>query len=372
MDADFRFMARALKLARQGLYTTHPNPRVGCVLVRAGSPVGEGFHRCAGEPHAEPNALLAAGVKARGATAYVTLEPCCHQGRTPACSEALIEAGITRVVAAMEDPNPRVAGAGFEQLRQAGIEVVQGVMEAQSRALNPGFIKRMQTGRPYVRCKLAMSLDGRTAMADGESKWITGTAARLDVQRLRARSDAIVTGIGTVLADDPSMNVRVAGNSLQGVADEDALRQPLRVVLDPRLQMPVAAKMLRLKGATLVICLTTGSNQRSLERAGAEVALLPGIDGNRIDLGRLLDQLGQRQINEVLVESGATLAGGFLAAGLVDELVIYAAPHIMGDAARGLFRLPGLKRMQDRINLEITDLRMLGKDIRITATPLSD
>lgn len=371
MDADQRFMARALQLARLGLYTTHPNPRVGCVLVRDGSPVGEGYHRRAGEPHAEPNALTDAGAKALGATAYVTLEPCCHQGRTPACTEALIAAGVSRVVAAMEDPNPRVAGAGFSQLRQAGIEVVQGVMEAQSAALNPGFIKRMRIGRPYVRCKLAMSLDGRTAMQDGESQWITGSAARLDVQRLRARSDAIVTGIGTVLADDPALNVRIDGGSDPAIADGDEWRQPLRVVLDSGLRMPSTAKMIRLKGKTLVVALTGGPNQRLLETAGAEVALLPG-DGGRIDLGMLLDQLGRRQINEVLIESGSTLAGSFLAAGLVDELVIYAAPHIMGDDARGLFRLPGLKRMRDRIGLDITDLRMVGKDIRITAIPLSD
>lgn len=369
MDVDYRFMARALRLASKGLYTTHPNPRVGCVLVRDGKLVGEGYHRRAGEPHAEPNALRDAGGEARGATAYVTLEPCCHHGRTPACTEALIEAGVSRVVAAMEDPNPLVAGAGFESLRQAGIEVVQGIMKAQSEALNPGFVKRMQVGRPYVRCKLAMSLDGRTALANGESKWITGSAARLDVQRLRARSDAIVTGIETVLTDDPSMNVRIDGGALPDVADGMVLRQPLRVVLDPRLRMPASAKMIGLEGDTLVVCLTAGPNQHSLEAAGAEVMLLPG-DGDRIDLGALLDQLGRSQINEVLVESGPTLAGGFLAAGLVDELVIYAAPHIMGDAARSLFRLPGLTRMQDRIELDITDLRMLGKDIRITARPL--
>ncbi|MCP4283097.1 MAG: bifunctional diaminohydroxyphosphoribosylaminopyrimidine deaminase/5-amino-6-(5-phosphoribosylamino)uracil reductase RibD [Gammaproteobacteria bacterium] len=370
MEADYRFMARAIKLARQGLYTTHPNPRVGCVLVRDGKLVGEGYHRYAGEPHAEPNALRAAGTNARGATGYVTLEPCCHQGRTPACTEALIEAGVSRVVAAMRDPNPLVAGAGFKRLRQAGVDVVEGVLEAESAQLNPGFIKRMQTGRPYVRCKLAMSLDGKTAMASGESQWITGTAARLDVQRLRARSDAIVTGIGTVLADDPSMNVRIAGGSVPGIPKGNALRQPLRVVLDSRLQMPASAKMIGLKGDTLIVSLIAGSNQPLLNAVGAEVMLLPG-SGNRIDLGLLLDQLGGRQINEVLIESGPTLAGGFLAAGLVDELMIYAAPHIMGDNARGLLQLPGLDRMQDRISLEITDLRMVGKDIRLTAKPLT-
>ncbi|MCP5446369.1 MAG: bifunctional diaminohydroxyphosphoribosylaminopyrimidine deaminase/5-amino-6-(5-phosphoribosylamino)uracil reductase RibD [Chromatiaceae bacterium] len=371
MAADYRFMARALRLARKGLYTTHPNPRVGCVLVREGKLVGEGYHRRAGEPHAEPNALRAAGTEARGATVYVTLEPCAHQGRTPACTEALIEAGVHRVVAAMEDPNPLVAGAGFERLRQAGIEVEQGVLQVQAEALNPGFIKRMRLGRPYVRCKLALSLDGRTALANGESQWITGSAARLDVQRLRARSDAIVTGIGTVLADDPSMNVRLDGGAFSETVREAGLRQPQRVVLDPRLRMPASAKMIGLAGDTLVVGLTDGPNRRSLEAAGAKVMLLPGEDG-RIDLSALLDQLGRSQINEVLVESGPTLAGAFLAAGLVDELVIYAAPHIMGDGARGLFRMPSLARMQDRIGLEIVDLRMLGKDIRITARPLPE
>jgi len=366
---DYRFMARALKIARRGLYTTHPNPRVGCILVRDGEPVGEGYHRRAGEPHAEPNALRDAGADARGATAYVTLEPCCHQGRTPACTEALIEAGVNRVVAAMQDPNPRVAGAGFERLRQAGVEVVHGIMAAESETLNPGFIRRMQTGRPYVRCKLAMSLDGRTAMASGQSQWITGSAARLDVQRLRARSDAIVTGIGTVLADDPSMNVRIEVGSGGGIGYDDALLQPLRVVLDSRLRMPASAKMVGLAGDTLVCCVTAGPNQSLLEAAGVEVRQLTGNSG-RIDLGKLLDELGRRQINEVLIESGPTLAGEFLGAGWVDELVIYAAPHVMGDEARGLFRLPGLERMQDRIGLEINDLRMVGDDIRITARPL--
>lgn len=366
---DYRFMARALKIARRGLYTTHPNPRVGCILVRDGEPVGEGYHRRAGEPHAEPNALRDAGADARGATAYVTLEPCCHQGRTPACTEALIEAGVNRVVAAMQDPNPRVAGAGFERLRQAGVEVVHGIMAAESETLNPGFIRRMQTGRPYVRCKLAMSLDGRTAMASGQSQWITGSAARLDVQRLRARSDAIVTGIGTVLADDPSMNVRIEVGSGGGIGYDDALLQPLRVVLDSRLRMPASAKMVGLAGDTLVCCVTAGPNQSLLEAAGVEVRQLTGNSG-RIDLGKLLDELGRRQINEVLIESGPTLAGEFLGAGWVDELVIYAAPHVMGDEARGLFRLPGLERMQDRIGLDINDLRMVGDDIRITARPL--
>ena len=370
MEADHHFMARALRLARNGLYTTHPNPRVGCVLVRDGRLVGEGYHRRAGEPHAEPNALCVAGADARGATAYVTLEPCCHRGRTPPCTEALIEAGVSRVVAAMEDPNPHVAGAGFSRLRQAGIEVVQGVMAAQSAALNPGFIKRMRFGRPYVRCKLAMSLDGRTAMASGESRWITGSAARQDVQRWRARSDAIVTGIGTLLADDPSLNVRMECGLPPDITTADQLPQPLRVVLDPRLRTPPSAKMVSLRGDTLIVCQADATDSHPLAAAGVEVLRLPGQDG-RIDLGALLDELGRRQINELLVEAGPRLAGAFLAAGLVDELVLYAAPHLMGDTARGLFHLPGLERMEQRISLRINDLRMLGSDIRIVANPVS-
>ncbi len=362
-------MARAIRLARKGLYTTHPNPRVGCVLVRDGRIVGEGWHRRAGEPHAERNALAQAGADARGATAYVTLEPCCHQGRTPPCTMGLIEAGVKRVVVAMQDPNPLVAGDGMTLLRQAGIEVTLGVLQTEAEALNPGFIRRMTAGRPWVRCKLAMSLDGRTAMASGESKWITGEASRLDVQRLRARSDAIVTGIGTLLADDPSMNVRIGADRLPGVESPEYLLQPLRVVLDSRLQTPADARMLGLAGKTLIVT-TTDDPQRTeiLTHAGAEVLRLPAGNG-RVDLQRLLQQLARRQINEVLVEAGPTLAGAALQAGIIDELVIYTAPHIMGDEARGLFHLPGLARMQDRIALQIRDLRQVGADIRIIAAP---
>lgn len=366
---DSRHMARAIQLARKGLYTTHPNPRVGCVLAGPEGVVGEGYHRRAGEPHAERIALTMAGARARGATAYVTLEPCCHQGRTGPCTQALIEAGVARVLVAMRDPNPLVAGKGMQLLRQAGISVEQGAMEQAAVDLNPGFISRMERGRPWVRCKLAMSLDGRTAMASGESKWITGPAARLDVQLLRARSDAIVTGIGTVLADDPSMNVRLDVDQLPGVESAAYRLQPLRIVLDPRLEMPAHAGMIRLPGKTLVVASGDPRKRRTeLEQAGAEVALLPGDEG-RIDLGILLEHLADRQINEVLIEAGPTLAGAALGAGLIDELVLYAAPHIMGDGARGLFRLPGLARMEQRKALEIVDLRIVGRDIRITARP---
>ncbi|WP_234422201.1 bifunctional diaminohydroxyphosphoribosylaminopyrimidine deaminase/5-amino-6-(5-phosphoribosylamino)uracil reductase RibD [Sedimenticola thiotaurini] len=366
---DYRYMARAIRLAEQGLYTTHPNPRVGCVLVRDGEIVGEGFHRRAGEPHAERNALAEAGERARGATAYVTLEPCCHHGRTPPCSDGLIEAGVARVVVAMTDPNPRVAGQGMAQLEAAGIRVEQGLMRAQAEALNPGFIVRMTRGRPYVRCKLAMSLDGRTAMASGESKWITGPEARRDVQRLRARSDAIVTGIGTVLADDPSMNVRLTAADLPGVATDAYLLQPLRVVLDPDLQISPSARLLNLPGETLIVTASDDQERcQALQAVGAEVIRLPRA-GLGIDLEALLIQLAERGINEVLIETGPTLAGAAVAANLVDELVIYAAPILMGGDARGLLHLPGVTEMKERIDLQILELRSVGNDLRVRARP---
>ncbi len=363
---DHAYMTRALRLADKGLYTTHPNPRVGCVLVRDSVVVGEGWHEFPGGPHAEINALAAAGEAARGATAYVTLEPCCHHGKTPPCSDALIEAGVTRVVAAMQDPNPRVAGEGLGQLQQAGITVASGLMAAEAEALNPGFIKRMRQTRPWVRCKLAMSLDGRTAMASGESFWITGPEARADVHRLRARSAAIVTGIGTVLADDPSLTVR-----LDDLPERH--RQPLRVVLDPHLSMPVDANLLRQPGETLIVTTVSaepGSEEEAIAHAlteqGAEVVSLSPA-GNHVDLSVLMRILAEREINEVLVETGATLSGAMLRAGLVDELIIYMAPKLMGDGARGLFHLPGLEQMADALELSITDVRAVGCDWRISA-----
>ena len=355
--ADYHYMSRALQLARKGLYTTDPNPRVGCVIVKDGEVVGEGWHERAGEPHAEVHALRAAANRASGATVYVTLEPCCHHGKTPPCSEALIKAQVTRVVVAMQDPHSRVAGQGLQQLRDAAIEVETGVLEAQAKALNPGFIKRMQTGRPYVRSKLAMSLDGRTAMASGESKWITSEVARRDVQRLRARSSAIVTGVGTVLADDPNMTVRL----------DNIERQPLRVVVDTHLSMPATARMLQQPGRTLVMtCSEDEAATEALEQAGAKVVRLP-FCSDTVDMQAVLETLGDMEVNEVLVETGATLSGTMLQAGLIDELVIYMAPILMGDGARGLFRLPGLETMQQKIGLDITDMRAVGKDWRITA-----
>ncbi len=368
---DLRHLARAIHLAANGLYSTHPNPRVGCVLVKNGTVVGEGWHRRAGGPHAEREALAAAGAEARGATAYVSLEPCCHQGRTPPCTDGLIEAGVARVVAAMDDPNPLVAGKGLERLRAAGIEVQSGLLEADARALNPGFIKRMTHGLPYVRCKLAMSLDGRTAMASGDSQWITAEAARADVQRLRARSEAVVTGIGTVLADDPSLNVRLSAGQLPGLGVDDTVIQPVRVVLDSRLRMPADARMLGLPGQTLVLTADQDPvHAAKLEATGARVREV-AESGGRVDLHSAFTYLADQEINELLLETGPTLAGAALQAGLVDELVIYMAPHLMGDAARGLFSLPALRRMRERIALEIIDLRAVGRDWRITAKPLA-
>ncbi|MDE2090099.1 MAG: bifunctional diaminohydroxyphosphoribosylaminopyrimidine deaminase/5-amino-6-(5-phosphoribosylamino)uracil reductase RibD, partial [Gammaproteobacteria bacterium] len=360
---DYVYMTRALALAERGLYTTDPNPRVGCVLVRGGRIVGEGWHRRAGEPHAEVLALRQAGEHARGATAYVTLEPCCHHGRTPPCSDALIHAGVARVVAAMEDPNSRVAGKGLQQLAQAGIEVACGLLAAQAEALNPGFYMRMRHGRPFVRGKLAMSLDGRTAMADGASRWITGEAARRDVQRLRARSSAVLTGIGTVLADDPALSVRLEQSA--GAAPD--LRQPLRVVLDTHLRLPETARVLQGPGRALIVTAVERAAARErLARAGAEIASAPVNEG-AVDLAAVMSLLARREVNEVLLEAGARLSGAMLRAGLIDELVIYMAPHLMGDRARGLFHLPGLERMDQRIGLEIVDVRAVGEDWRITA-----
>lgn len=368
---DARFMARALRLAERGLYSTHPNPRVGCVLVRGGEIIAEAWHERAGAPHAEPLALRLAGERARGATAYVTLEPCCHQGRTPPCTHALIHAGVARVVAAMQDPNPRVAGQGLAHLRAAGIAVEFGLMQAQAEALNPGFIRRMRRGRPWVGCKLAMSLDGRTAMASGESRWITSAAARADVQRLRARASAILTGIGTVLTDDPALTVRIDPLTGHAPATESTLRQPLRVVLDSQLRLPSNARVLRLPGRTLVM--TTAAPEHPswtpLAEAGAEILAAPASTSGQIDLGWALRELARRDCNEVLIEAGACLAGAALRGGFVDELWVYLAPHLMGDGARGLFHLPGLAQMHERIELELLEVRQIGPDLRLRWRP---
>jgi len=359
---DHRYMARALRLAARGLYTTDPNPRVGCVLVREGQVVGEGWHERAGEGHAEINALRQAGEQAAGATAYVTLEPCCHHGRTPPCSQALLAAGVMRVVAAMPDPNPQVAGNGLAELAAAGVATDSGLLATEAEQLNPGFVMRMRHGRPWVRCKLAMSLDGRTAMQNGESRWITGEAARRDVHRLRARSSAIMTGIGTILADDPSLTVRLEGD------DAVPFLQPLRVIIDSRLRIPSTAKLLDLPGETLILTGSAAASREALlARPGVSVVTLPLDTDGRLDLRAVLRYLGGTGINELHVEAGAVLCGALLAGRMVDELVIYLAPHLMGDAARGLFVLPGLQHMAQRIALAIQEVRAVGRDLRITA-----
>lgn len=365
---DRRYMSRALRLARQGLYTADPNPRVGAVLVRDGHVLGEGAHRRAGQGHAERLALEVAG-DARGACCYVSLEPCAHTGRTGPCAEALIDAGVARVVAAMEDPNPRVAGVGLERLRAAGVRVQCGLLEDEARQLNPGFLRRMATGRPLVRVKLAMSLDGRTAMASGESRWITGDAAREDVQRLRARSSAIVTGVGTVLADEPALTVRPAQWRL---AEYGAMpvRQPLRVVVDTGLRTPPQATVISSDGHCLVAATGEADDARAaaLHAAGAETVRLAADERGGVALDALLDELGHRECNEVLVEAGPTLAGAVVRAGLADELVVYMAPVLLGSTARGLLELD-LQRMVERRNLRLHETRRIGDDMRMTFEP---
>ena len=365
--SDHEYMARALKLARLGLYTTTPNPRVGCVIVQDGEIVGEGFHERAGEPHAEIHALQMAGEKARGAEVFVTLEPCSHFGRTPPCAEALIRARVSRVVAAMTDPNPAVAGRGLKMLEEAGIEVSCGVMEEDAGNLNPGFIKRMSTGLPYVRAKLAMSLDGRTAMKSGESQWITGPGARSEVQRMRARSCAIITGVGSILHDNSSLTVRAEQLGLPE-ADTIARKQPLRVVLDSSLRTPVDANVITRPGQALIVCSVQADSAKvsALENAGAEVLALDSHDG-QANLEQLLELLARRECNEVLLETGATLAGSMVEQKLVDELVVFMAPVLMGSEARPLMELP-FQKMSEKLKLEIRDIRAVGSDWKITAT----
>ncbi len=358
---EHRYMARALALARLGLYTAHPNPRVGCVLVKGGEIVGEGWHRRAGEPHAEVWALRAAGRRARGASGYVSLEPCSHHGRTPPCTEALIGAGIERVVLAMEDPNPAVRGKGCRALREAGIAVETGLGGAEALALNRGFAKRMREGLPQVTVKVAMSLDGRIALRSGASRWISSEAARADVQRWRARSAAVLTGIGTVLADDPLLTVRDPDLAGSGPG-------PLRVVVDTHLRMRTGARMLREAGGVLVFCGTGDPGRRAaLAAAGAEVIELPAP--GRPALSEVLRALAVREVNDVLVEAGPILTGALLAAGLVDELLIYLAPRLLGSDAVAMVDLAGLERIDDAPSLEITDLRAVGRDWRISARP---
>ena len=357
-------MVRAIALARGGLYTADPNPRVGCVIAHGREVIGEGWHVRTGQAHAEINALHDAGGRARGATAYVSQEPCCHTGRTGPCTEALIEAGIARVVAATIDPNPEVAGRGLARLQAAGIETRSGVMEEQAQALNRGFTMRMQQARPWVRIKMAMSLDGRTALSSGESRWITGREARHDVHRLRARSSAMLTGIGTLLSDDPALTPR-----LHDFGEVCEVEAPLKIVLDSTLRTPPGAALLSPPGRCLIVHREANpSRAAALELEGAELLRLPDPRGS-IDLPSLLGVLGERGVNELTAECGPTLAGALMAAKLVDELVVYVAPLLLGDTARGLFTLPAITRMDERVPLEIAAVDPVGRDWRVTARP---
>jgi diaminohydroxyphosphoribosylaminopyrimidine deaminase/5-amino-6-(5-phosphoribosylamino)uracil reductase len=350
-------MSRALEIAALGRFSAHPNPMVGCVIVNDGVVVGEGWHAVAGEPHAEVHALQSAGGRASGARVYVTLEPCAHHGKTPPCADALIQAGVAEVLIAMTDPNPKVAGLGSEILRAAGVAVSTGLLAQSAAELNRGFIKRMTTGRPYVMLKIAASLDGRTAMKSGESQWITGAEARADVQVLRASAGAIMTGIATVIADDPSLTVRDESLGASG-------RQPLRAVLDSNLSLPASSRMLSLPGRTRVY---TGSASEPENLRKAELVPVPRADSG-VDLGAVLDDLGEQEINTLLVEAGPTLSGALLEADLVDELVIYQAPHIMGSETNGMFNTPGWTRLADRRNVAIKSVVSVGEDTRLTAT----
>jgi diaminohydroxyphosphoribosylaminopyrimidine deaminase / 5-amino-6-(5-phosphoribosylamino)uracil reductase len=368
-DIDTQMMARALQLARRGRYSAMPNPHVGCVLVRDGKIIGEGFTQAAGGNHAEVEALACCAGSAAGATAYVTLEPCSHQGKTGPCASALIGARVGRVVAAMEDPNPLVSGRGLEQMRTAGIDVQCGLLESEARREIPGFIARMSRGRPRVRAKLAMSVDGRTAMASGESQWITGPAARQDVQRLRAMSCAIVTGVGTVLADDCSLKVRPCELGMdQEAAALATQRQPLRAVLDSQLRTPPGSKVLEGPEPAILFHTAGITLPESLLKSADRLEALP-LSGKGLDLTALVDALCQRHCNEILVESGPRLAGAMLQQGLLDELIIYMAPSLMGSRARPLFDLP-LDSMSEKVELTITEVRKVGADWRFTVLPM--
>jgi diaminohydroxyphosphoribosylaminopyrimidine deaminase/5-amino-6-(5-phosphoribosylamino)uracil reductase len=362
---DARMMALAIQLAKRGQYTTSPNPNVGCVLVnQQGEIIGQGWHQKAGTPHAEIHALQQAGSKAKGATAYVTLEPCSHFGRTPPCALSLIEGGVTKVVAAMVDPNPLVAGSGLAKLQDAGILTAHGLMQTQAEELNRGFIKRMQSGRPWVTVKLAASLDGKTALANGQSKWITGPLARQDVQRHRARSCAILSGSGTVLADNPSLNVRYAELGLpNSVLAEDNLRQPIKVILDGRNQLKADLICLQTTSPTILI----NSRLNAAPFLTSVSQWQAPYDGNQLNLAAVFEYLGSQQINSVWVEAGAKLAGALLQSKLIDELILYQAPKLMGNSGQDLFAIEPLTSMQQAYSLTWTDIRQIGPDLKLTA-----
>jgi len=352
-------MARALALTANGRDTATPNPNVGCVIVKDGRIIGEGWHEKAGEPHAEARALEACSEPPEGATAYVTLEPCAHQGRTGPCTERLVAAKVARVVAAIEDPFPQVKGRGFARLRAAGIRVESGLMAAEAEEAHRGFLSRVRRGRPWIRIKAAASLDGRVALADGTSQWITGEAARRDVHALRARSCAMFTGIGTVLRDDPQLTVRHV----------PCKRQPRRVLIDHRLETPSTAKILQGEPPLILTLERDAAKRKRLEALGAEIADAPEdpVKPGKLDLRAVARLLGERELNEVTVETGGKLMGSLLAAGVVDELVIYFAPMLIGDTGQGLFALPPLRGLGAALRPRIVDVRAVGEDWRVTA-----
>ncbi|MDJ0833740.1 MAG: bifunctional diaminohydroxyphosphoribosylaminopyrimidine deaminase/5-amino-6-(5-phosphoribosylamino)uracil reductase RibD [Gammaproteobacteria bacterium] len=359
-------MAQAISLAHKGYYSTHPNPRVGCVIVADGQMIAEGFHEFPGGPHAEIHALDAINHNARDATVYVTLEPCSHHGKTPPCVDALIAAGPERVVIAMQDPNPLVAGRGIQRLQENGIEVITDVLRHEAEQLNPGFIKRMQQGMPYVRLKMAMSLDGRTALANGQSQWISGEQARMDVQYLRAGSSAVLSSATTVLDDVASLNVRLHSDQLY---QQVPVRQPVRVIVDEQLKLTGSENLFELPGEIWIFTLSDDAERIArFDPATVQVLVMPPTDDGRIDLREMLEKLADLEINEVHTECGATLAGALVKQRLVDELIIYIAPSLLGDQARGLFDLGEISIMSDKIQLSIDDVRRIGDDLKITAT----
>lgn len=356
---DKAMMQKVLELAARGAASTQPNPKVGCIIVNDGEIVGQGFHYQAGELHAERLALAEAGEKARGATVYVNLEPCCHQGRTPPCTDGLIDAGVIKVVAAMRDPNPRVSGAGYELLSNAGIEVISDVLESEAVWLNRGFVSRMATNRPWVILKSAATLDGRTAAFDGKSKWITGDQARNEVQSIRSECSAVLTGVGTVLADDPSMNVRIGG---------EGARQPLRVVLDSQLKTPIDSKIIGTDQKLIIFTLSRDIEKMSaLSEQGVEVIQMSGSVDGKLDLSKVLDELAKWQCNEVLVEAGQTLSGAFLQQGLVDELVLFYAGSLLGDQGKSMFQFDQPLEFEERAEFKINSVVMVGQDVRVNA-----
>ncbi|MBA6289774.1 bifunctional diaminohydroxyphosphoribosylaminopyrimidine deaminase/5-amino-6-(5-phosphoribosylamino)uracil reductase RibD [Colwellia sp. MB3u-4] len=364
---DHQFMQRAISLAKRGHFTTSPNPRVGCVIVLKGEVVGEGFHQKAGQGHAEVYALKQAGSKAKGATAYVTLEPCSHFGLTPPCAQALIKAQVSHVIAAMVDPDPRVSGRGLELLTEAGITTQFGLLEQDARALNPGFIHLMTTKLPYVRCKLAASLDGKTAMASGESQWITSSEARTDVQRLRAQSCGIICGADSVIFDNAKMNVRwhALGELKQHYAQAD-IRQPVRIIIDSKNRLTPDLAVFK-TSSKIILIRQTIENSQTWPHFVEQVIISKAVDSEYIDLSLLLAYLAQQGLNDILIESGAKLAGAFISANLVDELVLYQAPKLIGSEGKSLLNMPAILQLSAAKNLDINDIRMVGKDIRITA-----